>query len=101
MALDKITTAEVEALLRLLADMEREELELISQERHEAERQDWPYCLPDRLSRRRRGDPARGCGLHHREHGERVNDDGEGKGVFDLSMCTRCVPPNVSKSVKI
>ena len=33
-----MTTAEVEALLRLLAEMEREELELLMQERREAER---------------------------------------------------------------
>ena len=32
-------TAEVEALLRLLAEWEREELELTNQERREAERQ--------------------------------------------------------------
>ena len=32
-------TAEVEALLRLLAEWEREELELLMQERREAERQ--------------------------------------------------------------
>ena len=34
-----MTTAEVEVLLRLLADMEREELELLMQERREAERE--------------------------------------------------------------
>ena len=34
-----MTTAEVEALLRLLADMERAELELLIRERREAERQ--------------------------------------------------------------
>jgi len=34
-----MTTAEVEALLRLLAEWEREELELLIQERCEAERQ--------------------------------------------------------------
>jgi hypothetical protein len=33
-----MTTAEVEALLRLLANWEREELEQVMQERHEAER---------------------------------------------------------------
>lgn len=32
MDLDKLTTVEVEALLRLLADMERDELELVIQE---------------------------------------------------------------------
>jgi hypothetical protein len=39
MDLSKMTTAEVEALLRLLAEWEREELEMLSQERHEAERE--------------------------------------------------------------
>ena len=34
-----MTTAEIEALLRLLAEWEREELELVMQERREAERQ--------------------------------------------------------------
>ena len=34
-----MTTAEVEALLRLLAEWEREELELLIQERREAERE--------------------------------------------------------------
>ena len=34
-----MTTAEVEALLRLLAEWEREELELLMQERREAERE--------------------------------------------------------------
>ena len=38
MDLSKMTTAEVEALLRLLAEWEREELELIMRERREAER---------------------------------------------------------------
>ena len=33
-----MTRQEIEALLRLLAEMEREELELIMQERYEAER---------------------------------------------------------------
>jgi|GEM_PF-2670976 len=33
MDLSKMTTSEAEALLRLLADMEREELELVMQER--------------------------------------------------------------------
>ena len=33
-----MTTAEIEALLRLLAEMEREELELLMQERREVER---------------------------------------------------------------
>ena len=33
-----MTTAEVEAMLRLLADMEREEMELLMRERREAER---------------------------------------------------------------
>jgi UDP-2,3-diacylglucosamine pyrophosphatase LpxH len=37
MDLDKMTTAEVEALLRLLADMEREELELVMLGRRMAE----------------------------------------------------------------
>jgi hypothetical protein len=41
MDLTNMTTAEVEALLRLLADMEREELELVMQERREGERQGW------------------------------------------------------------
>jgi len=34
-----MTTAEVEGLLRLLAEFEREELELIMRERREAERE--------------------------------------------------------------
>ena len=34
-----MTTTEVEALLRLLAEWEREELDLLMQERREAERQ--------------------------------------------------------------
>ena len=38
MDMSKMTTAEVEALLRLLAEWEREELELLIQERHDAER---------------------------------------------------------------
>jgi len=38
MDLSKMTTEEVEALLRLLADMEREELELVMRGRREAER---------------------------------------------------------------
>ena len=37
-----MTTAEVEALLLLLADLEREELELLMQERREAEQE---VCL--------------------------------------------------------
>jgi hypothetical protein len=37
MDFSKMTTAEVEALLRLLADMEREELELLMREQLEAE----------------------------------------------------------------
>jgi len=36
-----MTLEEEQALLRLLADMEREELELIMRERREAERQGW------------------------------------------------------------
>jgi hypothetical protein len=39
MDLSRMTTAEVEALLRLLADMEREELALLMRERREAERE--------------------------------------------------------------
>jgi hypothetical protein len=39
MDLTKMTTAEVEALLRLQADMEREELALLMRERMEAERE--------------------------------------------------------------
>ena len=39
MDLSKMTTAEVEALLRLLAEWERKELELVMQERREAERE--------------------------------------------------------------
>jgi hypothetical protein len=39
MDLSRMTIAEVEALSRLLAEWEREELELIIQERREAERQ--------------------------------------------------------------
>ena len=35
-----MTTAEVEALLRLLAEWEREELELLMRERREAERRE-------------------------------------------------------------
>jgi hypothetical protein len=38
MDLSKMTLDEVQALLRLLADMEREELELLMRERREAER---------------------------------------------------------------
>ena len=39
MDLTKMTTAEVEALLKLLAEWEREELELVLKERREAERE--------------------------------------------------------------
>jgi hypothetical protein len=39
MDISKMTTAEVEALLRLLAEMEREELVLLMRERREAERE--------------------------------------------------------------
>ena len=39
MDLTKMTTAEVEALLRLLADMEREKLALLMRVRMEAERE--------------------------------------------------------------
>ena len=38
-----MTLEEVQALLRLLADMEREEMELIMRERREAEREGWLY----------------------------------------------------------
>ena len=38
MDMSKMTLEEVQALLRLLADMEREELALIMRERREAER---------------------------------------------------------------
>jgi hypothetical protein len=41
MDLSKMTLKEVQALLRLLADMEREEMELIMRERREAERKGW------------------------------------------------------------
>jgi len=41
MDLSRMTLEEEQALLRLLADMEREELELIMRERREAERQGW------------------------------------------------------------
>ena len=58
MDMSKMTAAEVEALLRHLADMEREEMELVMQERREAERQgrvltgrrDYPRRLTARLS---------------------------------------------------
>jgi len=40
MDLSKLITSEVEALLRLLADWERDELELVMQERREAEREE-------------------------------------------------------------
>ena len=41
-----MTLEEVQALLRLLADMEREELELIMRERREAERKGPDYlCI--------------------------------------------------------
>jgi hypothetical protein len=39
MDLSKMTLEEVQALLRLLAEWEREELELLMQERREAERE--------------------------------------------------------------
>jgi len=39
MVLDNMTTAEVEVLLRLLVEMECEELELVMQELREAERE--------------------------------------------------------------
>jgi len=39
MDLSRKTTAEVEALLRLLADMQREELDLVIQEWREAEQE--------------------------------------------------------------
>jgi hypothetical protein len=39
MLLDKMTTAEVEVLLRLLVEIECEELELVMQELREAERE--------------------------------------------------------------
>jgi hypothetical protein len=39
MNLDKMTTTGVEALLRLLAEWEHEELELVMQERREAEQE--------------------------------------------------------------
>jgi hypothetical protein len=39
MDLSKITLDEVQALLRLLAEFEREELELLMRERREAERE--------------------------------------------------------------
>jgi len=39
MNLDKMTRQEIEALLRLLAEFEREEMELLMQERREAERE--------------------------------------------------------------
>jgi hypothetical protein len=39
MELSKMTLEEVQALLRLLAEFEREELELIMRERREAERE--------------------------------------------------------------
>jgi hypothetical protein len=38
MDMSKIARQEIEALLRLLAEMEREELKLLMQERREAER---------------------------------------------------------------
>jgi hypothetical protein len=38
MDMSKMTRQEIETLLRLLAEFEREELELIMEERHEAER---------------------------------------------------------------
>jgi hypothetical protein len=40
MDLSNMTTAEVDVLLRLLAEFEREELELIMRERREAEREE-------------------------------------------------------------
>jgi hypothetical protein len=39
---DKMTAREVRALMRLLAEWEREELELVKQERREAEREGCP-----------------------------------------------------------
>ena len=39
MGLPKMTRQEIEALLKVLAELEREELELLMQERWEAERQ--------------------------------------------------------------
>jgi hypothetical protein len=39
-----MTLGEVEALLRLLAEWEREELALLMRERHEAERSRWLHC---------------------------------------------------------
>lgn len=39
MALDRLTREEIEALLKLLAEFEREEMELLKRERREAERQ--------------------------------------------------------------
>ena len=42
-----MTTAEVEALLRLLAEWERDELELLMQERREAEREGRLQKKPD------------------------------------------------------
>ena len=39
MDLPKMTRQEIEALLKMLAELEREELELLMQERWEAERQ--------------------------------------------------------------
>jgi hypothetical protein len=39
MELDKMTTEEVQAVLRLLVDLEREDLALLLQERREAERE--------------------------------------------------------------
>jgi hypothetical protein len=41
MGLDNMTTVEVEALLRLLAELKREVLELAMQEQQEAEWQGW------------------------------------------------------------
>ena len=41
MDLSKMTTAEVEALLRLLAEFEREELALLMHERMETEQEGW------------------------------------------------------------
>ena len=38
-----MTAVEVEALLKMLAEMEREEQELVMQERREAERQGWSH----------------------------------------------------------
>jgi hypothetical protein len=41
----KMTRQEIEALLRLLAEFEREDMELLMQDRWEAELQGQPHCL--------------------------------------------------------